>query len=275
MVDPMHRQYYSFTFVFLLLLLSSCGSVEKKPHKQNLKGEHLFRHHDEYFFTPPPPLPRTRETYPWETKYVGGFPRITKEFFRCKGNPLNPVVVQERGEKEPFYYRDCRGGGRHGLPLREGEEYIYPCLLHLLNYVQEKTGKRVVITTGHRCPTHNTFCDYTPYNWGSKHMLGAEVDFYVEGMEEHPEEDLELLMSYYEGDPDYEEFVRYSQEGLNVSTPPCYNKEVFIKLYLPDEGRDLDNQHPYPYLGILVRFDRELERRVTFSQEQTQNYLRH
>ena len=206
---------------------------------------------------------------------MGGFPRITKEFFRCKGNPLNPVVVQERGEKEPLYYRDCRGGRRHGLPLKEGHEFVYPCLIDLLNYVQEKTGKRVVITTGHRCPMHNTYCDYTPYSWGSKHMLGAEVDFYVEGIEENPEEIIELLKAYYKEDNEYEAFMRYEREGLNISTPPWYNKEIFIKLYLPDEGRDYDNQHPYPYIGMQLRYDREEKKRVVFTQAQAQNYLRH
>lgn len=262
----------SYSLLLLFLLFSSCHS--EKP-RQNLHGEYLFRHHEEYFFTPPPPLPRTRETYPWEDKYVGGFPRITKEFFRCKGNPLNPVVVQERQERESLYYRDCHGGKRHSLPIREGQEFVYPVLINLLNYVQEKTGKRVVITTGHRCPTHNAYCDYSRYNWGSKHMVGAEVDFYVEGMQEEPQEIINLLMSYYMGDKEYESFIRYERDGLNVSTSPWYNKEIFIKLYHDDEGRDFDNQHPYPYIGIQVRYDRENQRRVIFSQEEAQNYLRH
>lgn len=265
----MHKPYHKVLLLFLLLFVSGCTDQQKERRHQNLRGEYLIRHQDEYFFTPPLPQPRTRDTYPWEGKYVGGFPRLSKEFFRCKGNPLNPVVVQERGEKEPFYYRDCKG---HGLPLKNGREFIYPCLIDLLNYVQEKTEKRVVITTGHRCPIHNAYCDYSPYNWGSKHMLGAEVDFYVEGMEHEPETIIELLMTYYK---DEEPFQRYKREGLNVSTPPWYNKEIFIKLYLPHEGRDFDNQHPYPYIGIQVRYDRDEHKRVVFTHEQAQNYLRH
>lgn len=238
-------------------------------------GDYLIRNQNEYFFTPPPPLPRTREKYPWENKYVGGFPRISKEFFRCKGNPLNPVVIQERDGKESLYYRDCLSGRRHGLPLKNGEEFIYPCLINLLNYIQEKTEKRVVVTTGHRCPTHNAYCDHSPYNWGSKHMLGAEVDFFIIGMENKPLEIIDLIFSYYKGDKEYEKFSRYETKDLNVATPPWYNKEIFIKLYLEGEGRDFDNQHPYPYIGIQVRFDRDEGKRVVFSQEQAQNYLRH
>ncbi|MCC5831684.1 MAG: hypothetical protein JJU12_01385 [Chlamydiales bacterium] len=268
----MHNRYHKVLLLFLLLLVTGCSDDGKKVRRQNLRGEFLVRNHDEYFFTPPPPQPRTRATYPWEETYVGGFPRITKEFFRCKGNPLNPVVVQERGGKEPFYFRDCPGGRRHGLPLKEGREFVYPCLIDLLNYIQEKTERRVVVTTGHRCPIHNAYCDQTPYNWGSKHMLGAEVDFYVEGMEEEPEKIINLLMAYYKNE---EPFLRYNREGLNISTPPWYNKEIFIKLYLSHEGRDFDNQHPYPYIGIQVRYDRDEKARVVFTQEQAQNYLRH
>ncbi len=233
-----------------------------------------MRNHNEYFFTPPPPQPRTRAAYPWEDKHVGGFQRISKEFFRCKGNPLNPVVVQERGEREPLYYRDCKGR-RHGLPVKNDEEFVYPCLINLLNYVQEQTKKRVVITTGHRCPMHNAYSDYTPYNWGSKHMIGAEVDFYVEGMEDQPEEVIKILMAYYKDDEEYAAFTRFDNEGLNIATSPWYNKEVFIKLYKANEGRDFDNQHPYPYIGVQVRYDRDEEKRVVFDQAQAQNYLRH
>ncbi len=271
----MHARYYKLLLLFVLLLVSGCSSETVKKKHTTVKGEYLIRQHHEYFFTPPPPLPRTRETYPWEDTYVGGFPRITKEFFRCKGNPLNPVATQEREGKETLYYRDCHGGRRHGLPLKNNEEFIYPCLIDLLNYIQEQTRMRVVVTTGHRCPIHNSYCDYSSYNWGSKHMLGAEVDFYVVGMEEKPEAIIQLVMDYYKGDADYEVFTRFERGKLNVSTPPWYNKEIFIKLYQAHEGRDHDNQHPYPYISIQVRHDKETGSRVTFTQEQAQNYLRH
>ena len=32
----------------------------------------------------------------------------------------------------------------------------------------------------------------------------------------------------------------------NVLIPPWYNKEILIKLFKKNEGRDLDNRHPYP-----------------------------
>lgn len=284
-IDPIHAiEYNSIVFYWLILLLSllaGCSSKKQEEPKKNLYGEHIFRHSNEHFFTPPPPEPFTRAPYPWEKQDVGGFPRITKEFFRCKGNPLHPVAILKREGKEPFYYRDCRGGQRHGLPMRAEKEFIYPCLIDLLNYLQEKTNHRVIITCGHRCVEHNSYADQSKQNWGSKHMLGAEVDFYVEGMQEQPESLISLIQEYYaktppfQSDKSYTQFQRYEKGDLNVSTPPWYNKEILIKLYLKNEGRDFDNQHPYPYIGIQVRHDRDLNQRVIFEKAQAENYLRH
>jgi hypothetical protein len=270
-----------YLLLFLALFLGSCSSKENQARKQNLKGEYLYRLQNEYFFNPPPPLPQSPEKYPWEGRYIGEMARITKEFFRCKGSSLNPSRLQTREGKEPVKHYDCQGGKKHGLPLRNGKEFVYPCLLELLNSIQQKTGKRVVITCGHRCPKHNIYVDPTPYNWSSKHMLGAEVDFYVEGMEKDPTAIVSLIQEYYLETPPFSNasafttFHRYEKEGVNVSTPPWYNKEVFIKLYLEHEGRNCDNPHPYPYLSIQVRHDRDLDAKVVFDQKQAQNYLRH
>lgn len=247
--------------------------------KQNLKGEYIYRFHDEYFFTPPPPLLQVPPTYPWESRFSGGLPKITKEFFRCKGSSINPVILQVREGKEPILHIDCQGGKNHGLPLHEGKEFIYPCLIDLLNYIQQKTEKRVIITCGHRCPKHNAYTDYSSYNWSSKHMLGAEVDFYVEGLENDPLSIVTLIQKYYSEtfskSTEYTQFQRLEQANLNVATPPWYNKEILIKLYLEEEGRDGDNQHPFPYIGIQVRTDRTSNAKVIFDTNQAQNYLRH
>lgn len=258
-------------WLLAILLLGGC-----KEEKKNLSGEYIYRCSDEYCFTWRAPQRLTRAAYPWEEKYRGAYPKITKEFFYCRGNFLNPPRLQRREGREPLCFRDCHGG--HGLPLRGDREFIYPCLLEILNYIQEVTEKRVVITTGHRCPIHNAYCDSSRYNWGSKHMIGAEVDFYVEGMEAL--EVIGVVRSYYEktfpfaDDEEFVTFKEYTRPGLNVVTPPLYNKEIFLKLYLADEGRDGDNGHDYPYVGIQVRYDRESGERVSFTQEQAQNYLR-
>ena len=112
-------------------------------------------------------------------------------------------------------------------------------------------------------------------------MIGPEVDFLVQGYEKKPEKVIDAIMSFYKqeeyrGKEKYESFQRYKKNDLNVSTPSWYNQEVFIKLYLPDEGRDYDNNHPYPYVSIQVRYDPQSNQRVTYTWQQAfYSYLRY
>lgn len=237
--------------------------------------------HSERLFQIPPAEKLTPEPYPWEKGQTAHGPKITKEFFRCKGSSLNPVhTVQEKGELVRYF--DCGGAEKHSLPLRENKEFVYPILIDLMNYIQMKTKKRVVITSGHRCPEHNTYVDSSPSNQYSKHMIGAEVSFYVQGMEDQPETLVKHIQEYYKSTPKYQtdkeylEFQRYEKDDANVATPPWYNKEVFVKLFKKKEGRNFDNRHPYPYLSIQVRYDTDLQQKVTYNWDQAyHNYLRH
>ncbi len=225
----------------------------------------------------PQPKRRERASYPWEADYIGEHPRITKEYFRCKGSSMSPMKTLSVEGKPTTYLHDCRGGYSHGLPLIGEEEGVYPIMLHLLNYIQEKTGKRVVVTCGYRCPSHNAYADPSKFNETSKHMVGAEVDFYVQGLEYEPQKVVDLLLEYYgeESDRRYRNFVRYTKDKTNVATHPWYNKEVFIKLFLESEGRDFDNRHPYPYVCIQVRYDREREEPVIYEWKRAHyNYQR-
>lgn len=259
----------NLTKLIIIILLSGCASPEKSEQEKlrelNAKGEFIYRKSNEVFYTPQPLKVRVLEPYSWESAYEGKFPKITKEFFRCRGNSSNPPIH----EKDNPHF-DCEGAHKHSLPLKNGKEYIYPVLLDLLNYLQAKTAKKVIITCGHRCPTHNSYADRALLNQSSKHMMGAEVDFYIQGMEEKPQFVVDLIMAFfkqtppYKGKREYEEFLRYEKEGTNVSTAPWYNKEILIKLFKKQEGRDVDNQHPYPYVCIQVRFDREANEKVVF-----------
>lgn len=270
--------------LILFLLFCSCqGSdltSDAEQKRNNQKGEYLYRTHDQVTAIPPMekvPLP----AYPWEKEAPGQLPSVTKEYFRCRGSSLNPVKSElVRGEN--LKYHDCGGSQKHSLPLRDGKEWVFPVYLEIFNYIQSKTGKRVVITSGHRCPDHNTYVDSSPLNQSSKHLIGAEVDFYVQGMESKPEAVINLVIEYYQSHPKYKtqkeftEFKRYEKETTNVSTLPWMNKELFIKLYKPKEGRNFDNRHPYPYLSIQVRYDRDRNERVTYSWDQAfRNYLRY
>lgn len=261
----------------LCVLLASCGSGSETPAPQTRKlqkGEFVYRKKGESHFATPSPERQPLPTYPWEKPTTKEFAYITKEHFRCKGRQGNPPRFEKSGT-ETERLTDCLGIQKHGLPLREGKEFIYPILIDLMNYLQESLGKQVVITSGHRCPEHNSYIDYSKINQTSKHQIGAEVSFYVVGAEEDPLRIIEQLMAYYNKQgKDYTNFLRYEKE-TDVSTPPWYNKEIFIKLYKPHEGRNLDNSHPYPYISIQVRHDRDLNQKVTYSWDQaTRNYHR-
>lgn len=275
-------QSLPFFFTFLILLCFGCSSSDEQKsfsfQKTNQKGEYIYRKHNEFLTPIVSPETAIAQSYPWNDNRSGACSKITKEFFRCKGSSLNsPQLLQTKGETIKQY--DCKGGNKHSLPLRDGKEFIHPILIELVNHIQDTTNRQVVITCGHRCPEHNTYAD--PSNLYSKHMIGAEVSFYVQGMEEHPQRIVEIVQNYYKthvfykGNKNYEEFKRYEKKDTNVSILPWFNKEVFIKIYEKKEGRNFDNRHPYPYLSIQVRHDRDTDERVIYSWDKAfKNYHR-
>ena len=257
---------------FLAIVFVSCSKKEDNAMQNshtNLKGEYIYRQHNESLIQEPL-LFAERNLYPWEKNGKGKYPQITKEFFRCKGSSLNAVRLVQK-ESELLRYYDCGGSRKHSLPLREEKEFIYPVLIDLLNYLQDKTENRVVITSGHSCIDHNLYLDSSYANQTSKHLLGAEVDFYIQGLEDQPEKVLKLIKDYYltipkyKGLKEFEKFENYEKEDVNVSMRPVYNKEIFVKIFKKYEGRDFDNRHPYPYISIQVRYDWDLNEKVTYS----------
>ncbi len=241
-------------------------SEREKIRRLNCKGEPIYRNQGDRFYPMQPLVHTPRGPYPWESET--NLPRITKDYFRCKGSPQNPPLLMTDPEtSDPL--ADCEGSSSHGLPIIRGKEGVYPILIELLNYLQKRTGRRVIITCGHRCPVHNTYSDPSKENKVSKHQMGAEVDFYVQGMEERPQEIAGILMQYFQENPIYkkdkesQEFQRL--EASELAIQPWFNKEILIKLYQKGEGRDGDNRHPHPYLSIQVRFDREGKERVVYN----------
>lgn len=249
-------------------------------HQRYQQSEYIYRVDSDRFCSIPPAVAQVPELYPWENGLVGNCLKITKDFFRCRGSQLNPVhIVQEKGESVRYY--DCGGSEKHSLQLRDQKEFVYPILIDLLNYIQVKTGKRVVITSGHRCPDHNTYVDASEGNRFSKHMVGAEVSFYVQSLEENPDRIIKVIQEYYQEVPKYQgkkeyAFQRYQKGDTDVSTQPWYNKEIFIKLYKRKEGRNFDNRHPYPYLSLQVRYDYDKQEKVIYTWDKgNHNYLRY
>ena len=273
------KEFNLFYFISLFFLCSffwGCSgleqSEEEKLRQLNAKGEFIHRQHDDYHYQLASPEHYIRGPYPWEKRYAGKHPQITKEYFRCKGSNSNPPHVDVKNAAQTANYFDCGGFKKHSLPMREGQEFIYPALLDLLNYVQEKTGCKVVVTCGHRCPVHNAYADSAPENQNSKHMIGAEVDFYVQGMEHKPEVIIDLIMGYYQGQEEsLRAFQRLTTGKWSVETPPWANKEIVIKLYQKHEGRDFDNRHPYPYLSLQVRKDRSSGEKVICDRQKAFN----
>lgn len=273
-----------FQLIFVLLMMS-CNGIEDSHYyqtrKQNSKKEEVTRLSDDRTYELKPPVLKKRESYLWEDGKEFGLTKITKEFFRCKGSPLNPTKIDDSNLDKPLSYSDCEGCLKHSLPLIHGKENVYPVLIDILNYIQKQTKRKVIITCGHRCPIHNIYADNSSKNRTSKHMVGAEVDFYILGMEYTPMDVIELILQFYKTTPgykghrEYESFARYQQD-TDVQIKPWYNKEIFLKLYQKDEGRDVDNRHPYPYICIQVRYDRDEKERVAYSWDQAaRGYLRY
>ncbi len=260
----MSRRIVLFSiFIFLIIgsFCSSCNSEKpKKAQNRSTKAEYIVRRSNTSFYPLSMPNHRSRELYPWEKPC--SLPRISKEFFRCKGSHIHAPVIDSSNPEKIVTFQDC--DGRHGFTTQKG---VYPILIELLNYLQRKTQKKVVITSGFRCLKHNQYTDRSRWGKNSKHLIGAEVDFYVDGYEEKPEQIVQLIMNFYKAEKryhknkEYQSFLRYEKE-TNASAKPWYNKEIFVKLFNAEEGRNFDNRHPYPYLSIQVRYDREQRKRV-------------
>ncbi len=226
-----------------LLFLWSCSglpqSESKEKHRTNLLVEPITRQSLDCFFElKDPEQAEAPPSYPWQDKYISKMLRINKEFFRCKGNPLNPPLRVITNEGHITYQIDCEGSDMHSLPIRNGKEFIYPTLIDLLNHIQVKTGKKVIITSGHRCPTHNLYVNAKAKSSVSKHLMGAKVDFYVEGMEENPLKVIPFLADFCATKP----LIKKEEKWVN--------QDMTITCHGAGEDRNGDNQHPYPYITV-------------------------
>ena len=265
-------------FLGFLLILASCSRMDQSENERvrkcNEKKESIYRLDHERIFSEVEVREKSREKYPWEELCSGVLVKINKEYFRCKGSDINPAIRAEGGKEEIV---DFGGLDKHGLPFKDNQEFVYPVLIDLLNYIQEKSQGTVVITTGHRCPMHNRYADPSKIMQSSKHQLGAEVDFYVEGFEEKPLEVIKWIMDYYqEGQSaEYNRFIRCQKNPENLQHPGWYNKEILLRIHEKKEGRDYDNRHPYPYITIEVRYDRIKNEPVSFDWDKAiKGYLR-
>lgn len=280
MRNPLHWTLLKLTCIpsipfIATFLLAVCGITNLVYASDGVYGEYIFRKQGQQLFSPTPPALVAPPTYPWQEREEKRC-KITKEFFRCKGDMLHPP--NRFGKQSPIQEQyDC--AGTHSLPLRNGKEYVYPLLLELLNYLADATKNKVVITSGHRCPQHHAYVTASVLELFSKHMIAAQVTFYIQGMEDEPIAVVELLQSYfatnhqYRGKKGYHPFERYDKELEGSSFLPWCNKEIFIKVFTENEGRNKDNNHPYPYIDMQVRIDVDTGCRITPSWQQAKTYL--
>jgi hypothetical protein len=267
----------NWLFLAVAILFISCQNDMTPPKEHIALADILSESSKDFMIFEP--KPGHIAPYPWQDANNCLLRPITIEHFRCRGSSLHsPRIVQE-GTKEIERFYDCSGSEKHSLPLEDGVEHIYPILLDLVNEIQKKTNCPVIITSGHRCPAHQAYIDSSPKATGSKHLIGAQVSFYVQGLEAYPEKILQVIFDYYKKSPEYlsemryTQFLRYEKE-CDVTEAPWYNKEVFIKLYKKHEGRDFDNRHPWPYINIQVRFDRRKNEPITVSYQKANQLLR-
>ncbi len=284
----MNKYWFRIVLFYLPLIsiLPGCSKTTNTSHKNlAVKGEYIFRQHDDPPIAIEPTVMQEPFNYPWETldtqissenrqektstnNTTQDLTKINKYSFRCKGNLLNPLRPLSE-HNEIMYAFDCGGSQRHKLPLKDNKEFIYPILIDLLNYLQQKTKKPIIITCGHCCCEHFIYAGLRKSAHNSKHLIGAEVDFYVRGMEYSPEIIVEHIFSYYKENLLYKNmkefinFERHIKNENNLKIIPWYNKEIFVKILQTNEGRDFDNSHAYPYINIQVRFDRDLQIKVS------------
>lgn len=250
-----------FLIAFSLLFLNSCNNPDNSS-SSSQTGEYITRKHDEFHFIPLPPTPQASPEYPWT---LPDGKQITKHHFRCKGHLCNPPHILEKGGEKQYFF-DCEGAEQHSLPIRDGKEFIYPILITLLNYIQDRAQQPVIITSGHRCPEHNTYIDPTAKNYSSKHLMGAEVSFYVQNYEKQPKKIIEWIRDFYsQKGTDFSSFQTLDKSDLR--TKPIFNKEILVKTYLSNEGRNKDNNHPFPYLSLQVRWDSTKNERINFASQ--------
>lgn len=257
---------YMLLLIFLFTACSTANDrVQKKRMKNNISTEKIYRlSHEKAYEVEKPKLVR-KMSYPWESETA--YPKITMDTLRCRGD-----ISHEKKERGGKVYEDCKGLYEHGLPYVDGEEFVYPVLVHLLNKVQGAFDKKVVVTSGHRCPKHNTYLSLGKSKI-SRYMIGAKVDFYVEGMENNTEEIIERIMHFYSDEEDrYSRFQRVSHDNGSYSWK---NKEISISISREGEHSIIEGKKN-SVISIEVRYDRDREELVRVEWDKAyQGFIRH
>jgi hypothetical protein len=258
---PFQRPAY---LTLLLLSLFGCSGLEKseqdKIKKMHALSEPILRFSQEKLHTLKFPEQKVRERYSWENTTAHHFPKITKEAFRCKGaGHPKPKISREN-----VALFDCQGPDRHSLPIVDDKEAVYPALLEILNSLQDHLKRKVVVTAGHRCHMHQTYLLGTTSGAITKYLIGAQVDFLVEGMSLLNQSVIDCLQDYYH--KIYGSNKEYVLEKL--ASGVWQNKEIALRYVAKHEGRNEDNSHDYPYFSLELKYDRNLDKKIQLNPQQ-------
>jgi hypothetical protein len=86
--------------IVLLLLITlfhtSCSKPSRTAIHSSAQGEYIQRHHEESLTLNESMEDQKRPPYPWEELTKCNFPKINKEFFRCRGKDTNPVYLIQK-----------------------------------------------------------------------------------------------------------------------------------------------------------------------------------
>lgn len=207
----------------------------------------------------PPFVAVEAPTYPW-SRPASLHPPITARHFRCRGDILNPPRAIAGDKGTITYIEDCGGKERHSLPIEEGRESVPWLLIYLLNALQESCDAPVTILCGHRCPLHHRYALTNGGESNSKHLIAAEVDFYIERGEAKSGELVDRLLLLYKGLPP----CHQAKETLPI---PGGWKNGEISCCVKCAQGDSDLIEGKEYVVLSLSYDRKKKKRVSYSWE--------
>jgi hypothetical protein len=232
-------------YILLFVALVSCNRVQKRHEKQvrnyYKKVGHISRYKNQRQFSFTVGNPRSAPEYPFSTTNRYGLRKITKELFRCKGSGASKLT-------ENGWLFDCNAIHTHSLPVQDTREFIYQEFLDLLNALQDKTGKRVLVHEGHRCPKHNHYLDSSYKNSFSKHQIAARVTFSLQGYS--LPETIDVIREYYTS----------CNNPLYIKAEGIWSNK-YIRVYAMQP------------IALELMFDRDSQKRVEYSYRQAHKSL--
>jgi len=249
-----------YCFSVLAFCLVGCSGLEQSEQEQirkvNAKVDPITRFSDEHFYEISFPQKKTEKRAGLKES-SSSIKKIDKEQFRCRGSLSNKPIVSLDGKT----LNDCEGAYKHSLPIRAEKEFVYPALIEVLSFIQNRLSKKVVILSGHRCIDHLRYIkqDYTPVSF--KSLIGAEVRFYVEGAENEHDSIVSAIFSYYDlffpKDKQMVSFISSSENKVHE------NKELTVRLIEPNDPEIEEHALSFPYYQIELKFDRELNKKIS------------